>query len=144
MKVSIVSQKILDGLWKAEKQKILNNLPKNKLSLRDLQINPVINLVNEEKSIVLKKDLGFLQNYVPSPLAGQLMLPFIFQKQKELCYLLGDNFEKWTIERILGMTDKSPYLLETFTPRNSYYFYHFRRIQKEIPSLTFLTYKLDK
>ncbi|MFX0014162.1 MAG: DUF61 family protein [Promethearchaeota archaeon] len=135
-----MSRKVLEGLWKGEKAKILGSLPKTKKSLNTLLIQPVIELNNGEESMVEMGELEFLKQLVPTSLFDQLKLPFIFQKRKSQYILLGEKLEQWVIETILGMTTSSPFLLETYKGRSSYFIYHYKRIQTKIPTLVFLTF----
>jgi uncharacterized protein (UPF0216 family) len=134
---------MLEGLWQSEKAKILGNLPKAKKSLTSLLSHPVIKLTNGEELTINFSELEFISKIVPVTLNDQLKLPFLFQKRKRLYFLLNGQLEKWLIEKILNLTDSSPFLLEVFSPRQSYFAYHFQRIQSKIPTLVFLTYKLD-
>ncbi|UCG89836.1 MAG: DUF61 family protein [Candidatus Heimdallarchaeota archaeon] len=138
-----MSKKLLEGLWRSEKAKIIASLPKTKKSLTSLLSHPIIELNNGEDSYVEISELELMKQIVPNTLNDQLMLPFTFQKKKSLYYLLGGKLEKWVIEKLLGLTDSSPFLLEVFTPRSSYFVYHFKRIQSRIPTLVFLTFHID-
>ncbi|MFX1282197.1 MAG: DUF61 family protein [Promethearchaeota archaeon] len=138
-----MSKKLLEGLWESEKAKIIGSLPKTKKSLTSLLNHPEIELKNGEESYVEISELEILKQIVPNTLNDQLMLPFIFQKKKSQYYLLGNKLEQWVVETLLGLTPSSPFLLEVYMPRSSYYVYHFKRIQSKIPTLVFLTFYVD-
>ncbi len=138
-----MSKKLLEGLWKSEKAKIIASLPKTKKSLTKLLSHPVIVLNNGEESYVQISELELMKRLVPDVLNDQLMLPFIFQKRKSQYYVLGEKLEKWAIEKILGLTNSTPFLLEVFLPRSSYFAHHFKQIQSRIPTLVFLTFYVN-
>lgn len=138
-----MSKKLLEGLWKSEKAKIIGSLPKAKQTLTSLLSHPVIELNNGEESVVNVSELEFVEQLVSTSLNDQLMLPFIFQKKKSQYFLLGSKLEQWIIEKILGLTNSSPFLLEVFLPRTSYFVYHFKRVQTKIPTLVFLTFQVN-
>ena len=138
-----MSKKLLNGLWKAEQTKIYDSLPRKKISLQTLLEKPEILLRNNQISEVKKNELTYLCDLLPSSLWGDLHLPLIFQKRKQLYTLLGEKLEKWVVEKILELTTISPFLLELFSPRNDYFAYHYQRIQKTIPTLVFLTFVID-
>ena len=135
-----MSRKLLEGILKSEKTKIMDVLPKRKKSLTSLLSHHVIKLNNDEESVVEVSELEFVKNLLPNALNDQLMLPFLFQKKKSQYLLIGERLERWVIEKILGLTDSSPFLLEVFLPRPSYFVYHFKRVQSKIPTLVFLTF----
>ncbi len=135
-----MSRKLLEGILKSEKTKIMEVSPKRKKSLTSLLSHPVIKLNNGEESVVEVSELEFVKNLLPYALNDQLMLPFLFQKKKSQYLLIGERLERWVIEKILGLTDSSPFLLEVFLPRPSYFVYHFKRVQSKIPTLLFLTF----
>ncbi|MHA2243661.1 MAG: DUF61 family protein [Candidatus Hodarchaeales archaeon] len=138
-----MSRKLLEGIWESEKAKIMEILPKTKKSLTSLLSQPVIELKNGEKSIVEISELEFVKHMLPDALNDQLMLPFLFQKKRSQYILIGEIFERWVIEKILGLTDSSPFLLEVFRPRKTYFVYHFKRVQSKIPTLVFLTFHVN-
>ncbi|MHA2202133.1 MAG: DUF61 family protein [Candidatus Hodarchaeales archaeon] len=138
-----MSKKILEGLWRSEKAKIIESLPKTKKSLTSLLSHPVFELNNGEESIVKISELEFLKNVIPNALNDQLMLPFIFQKKKRQYILLGEKLEQWVVEKLLGLTNSSPFLLELFHPRSDYFIYHVKRVQSKIPTLIVLTFSLN-
>jgi len=135
-----MSKKLLEGLWQSERAKIIGALPKNKKSLSTLLSHPVFELNNGEESVVHISELDFIKRLIPSSLNDQLMLPFIFQKKKSLYFLLGEKLEQWVFEKILGLTNTSPFLLELFQPRSDYFVYHVKRVQSKIPTLVFFTF----
>jgi uncharacterized protein (UPF0216 family) len=139
-----MSKKLLEGLWQSEKSKIIESLPKTKKSLTSLLSHPVFELNNGETSVVAVSELEFIKSIIPNTLNDILMLPFIFQKKKKLYFLLGEKLEQWVIEKILGLTDSSPFLLELFHPRSDYFVYHVKRVQSKIPSLVFLTFSIHR
>jgi len=130
----------LEGLWQSERAKIIGALPKNKISLSTLLSHPVFELNNGEESVIQISELDFIKKLIPNSLNDQLMLPFIFQKKKSLYFLRGEKLERWVVEKILGLTKTSPFLLELFQPRSDYFAYHVKRVQSEIPTLVFLTF----
>lgn len=134
-----MSKKLLEGLWRSEKAKIIESLPKTKKSLTSLLSDPVFELNNGETSVVEISELEFIKSIIPNTLNDLLLLPFIFQKKKKFYFLLGEKLEQWVIEKILGLTDASPFLLELFQPRSDYFVYHVKRVQSKIPTLVFLT-----
>jgi uncharacterized protein (UPF0216 family) len=134
-----MSKKLLEGLWQSEKVKIIESLPKTKKSLTSLLSHPIFELNNGETSVIEISELEFLKRIIPNALYDQLLLPFIFQKKKRLYFLLGEKLEQWVIEKILGLTETSPFLLELFQPRSDYFAYHVKRVQSKIPTLVFLT-----
>lgn len=138
-----MSKKILKGLWRSEKAKIIESLPKTKKSLTSLLSHPVFELNNGEKSVVKISELEFLKNVIPNALNDQLMLPFIFQKKKRQYILLGEKLEQWVVEKLLGLTNSSPFLLELFQPRSDYFIYHVKRVQSKIPTLIVLTFSTN-
>lgn len=138
-----MSRKLLEGLWQSEKSKIMEGLPKTKRSLTDFLDHPMIELTNGEESFVEKTELEYLRNLIPETLQDQLMLPFIFQKKKSQYHVLGSKLEKWTIEKIMGITETNPFLLEVFLPRSSYFAYHYQRVQAKIPTIVFLTFQTE-
>ena len=135
-----MSRRLIDGLWKSEKEKIYNSLPRRKLSLTKLLETPVLTLRNNQTSDINKTELNFLCELLPSSLWGDIKLPLIFQKRKQLYILLGEKLEKWIVETILELTDTSPFLLDLFSPRQDYFVYHFQRVQKTLSTLVFLTF----
>ncbi len=137
-----MSRKLLEGLYKSEKVKILGTLPKTRKSLISLLSHPAIELNNGEESIVNISELEIVGHLVPTTLNDQLMLPLLFQKKKRQYFLLGNKLEQWVVEKILGLTNSSPFLLEIFLPRPSYFVYHYKRVQAKIPSLVFLTFQV--
>ena len=137
-----MSRKILEGLWRSEKAKIIESLPKTKKSLTTLLSHPSFELNNGEESIVETSELEIIKSVIPTTLNDQLMLPFIFQKKKSLYILLGEKLEQWAIEKMLGLTEASPFLLELFQPRSDYFAYHIKRVQSKIPTLVFLTFSI--
>lgn len=137
-----MSRKVLEGLYKSEKAKILGTLPKTRKSLSSLLSSPTIELNNGEESIVNTSELEIVSHLVPSTLNDQLMLPLLFQKKKSQYHLLGSKLEQWIVEKILDLTTSSPFLLETFLPRPSYFVYHYKRVQTKIPTLVFLTFQV--
>ncbi|MFX0204561.1 MAG: DUF61 family protein [Candidatus Hodarchaeota archaeon] len=139
-----MSRKLLEGLWQSEKAKIIESLPKTKKSLTSLLSDPVFELNNGETSVVEISELEFIKSILPNTLNDLLMLPFIFQKKKKLYFLLGEKLEQWVIEKILGLTDASPFLLELFQPRSDYFVYHVKRVQSKIPTLVFLTLSIHR
>lgn len=138
-----MSRKLLEGMLKSEKAKIMEVSPKRKKSLTSLLSHPVIMLNNGEESVVEVSELEFVKNLLPDALNDQLMLPFLFQKKKSQYLLSGERLERWVIEKILGLTDSSPFLLEVFLPRPSYFVYHFKRVQSKIPTIVFLTFHVN-
>lgn len=138
-----MSKKLLEGLWRSEKEKIIESLPKTKKSLTSLLSHPVFMLNNAEESAVKISELEFLKSVIPNALNDQLMLPFIFQKKKRQYILLGEKLEQWVVEKLLGLTNSSPFLLELFQPRSDYFIYHVKRVQSKIPTLVFLTFSLN-
>lgn len=138
-----MSKKLLEGLWQSEKAKIIESLPKTKKSVTSLLSHPVFELNNGEESIVELSELEFIKSVIPSALNDQLMLPFIFQKKKSQYTLLGGKLEQWVVEKILGLTKSSPFLLELFHPRSDYFIYHVKRVQSKIPTLVFLTFSIN-
>ncbi len=138
-----MSRKLLEGMLKSEKAKIMEVSPKRKKSLTSLLSHPVIKLNNGEESVVEVSELEFVKNLLPDALNDQLMLPFLFQKKKSQYLLIGERLERWVIEKILGLTDSSPFLLEVFLPRPSYFVYHFKRVQSKIPTIVFLTFHVN-
>ena len=139
-----MSKKILEGLWQSEKAKIIESLPKTKKSLTSLLSHPVFELNNGQTSVVEISELEFIKSIIPNTLNDKLLLPFIFQKKKTLYFLLGEKLEQWVIEKILGLTDSSPFLLELFHPRSDYFVYHVKRVQSKIPTLVFLTFSIHR
>ena len=137
-----MSRKLLEGLYKSEKVKILGTLPKTRKSLSSLLSHPAIELNNGEESIVNISELKNVSHLVPTALNDQLMLPLLFQKKKSQYFLLGNKLEQWVVEKILGLTNSSPFLLEIFLPRPSYFVYHYKRVQAKIPTLIFLTFQV--
>ena len=135
-----MSRRLIDGLWKSEKEKIYNSLPRRKLSLTKLLETPAFTLRNNQTSDINKTELDFLCELLPSSLWGDIKLPLIFQKRKQLYILLGEKLEKWIVETILELTDTSPFLLDLFSPRQDYFVYHFQRVQKTLSTLVFLTF----
>ena len=135
-----MSKRLIDGLWKSEKEKIYNSLPRRKLSLTKLLETPAFTLRNNQTSDINKTELDFLCELLPSSLWGDIKLPLIFQKRKQLYILLGEKLEKWIVETILELTDTSPFLLDLFSPRQDYFVYHFQRVQKTLSTLVFLTF----
>ena len=138
-----MSKKLLEGLWRSEKAKIIESLPKTKKSLTSLLSHPVFELNNGEESVVKISELEFLKSILPNVLNDQLMLPFIFQKKKSQYILLGEKLEQWVVERLLGLTNSSPFLLELFRSRSDYFAYHVKRVQSKIPTLVFLTFSIN-
>lgn len=138
-----MSKKLLEGLWQSEKAKIIESLPKTKKSLTTLLSYPIFELNNDEESVVDISELEFIKSVIPNALYDLLMLPFIFQKKKSLYFLLGEKLEQWVVEKILGLTDTSPFLLELFQPRSDYFVYHVKRVQSKIPTLVFLTFSIN-
>ncbi len=137
-----MSRKVLEGLYKSEKAKILGTLPKTRKSLSSLLSSPTIELNNGEESIVNTSELEIVSHLLPTTLNDQLMLPLLFQKKKSQYHLLGSKLEQWIVEKILDLTTSSPFLLETFLPRPSYFVYHYKRVQTKIPTLVFLTFQV--
>ncbi|MHA1976938.1 MAG: DUF61 family protein [Candidatus Hodarchaeales archaeon] len=138
-----MSKKLINGLWRAEKEKIYNSLPRKTLSLERLLKTPIFTLRNDQTSEIDERELKFLCELLPSSLWGDLNLPLIFQKRKQLYILLGEKLEQWIVEKILDLTNTSPFLLDLFSPRKDYFAYHYQRVQKKIPTLIFLTFALD-
>lgn len=138
-----MSRKLLEGLWQSEKEKIMGTLPKAKKSLKSLLSQPMIELNNNEESFVEISELHYLEQLVPPALNDQVMLPLIFQKKKSQYTFSGSKLEQWVIEKILELTTSSPFLLEVFQPRASYFAYHFKRMQAKIPTLVFLTFNVN-
>ncbi|PWI48958.1 hypothetical protein CEE45_04305 [Candidatus Heimdallarchaeota archaeon B3_Heim] len=138
-----MSKRLINGLWKAEKEKIYGSLPRKKMSLESLLETPTFTIRNNQISEVNRIDLDYLCEILPSSLWGELYLPLIFQKRKQLYILLGAQLEKWIVEKILDLTTTSPLLLDIFTPRHDYFVYHYQRVQKTIPTLVFLTFAID-
>ncbi len=138
-----MSKRLINGLWKAEKEKIYSSLPRKKMSLESLLETPTFTIRNNQISEVNRIDLDYLCEILPSSLWGELYLPLIFQKRKQLYILLGEQLEKWIVEKILDLTTTSPLLLDVFSPRHDYFVYHYQRVQKTIPTLVFLTFAID-
>ena len=138
-----MSKRLINGLWKAEKEKIYSSLPRKKMSLESLLETPTFTIRNNQISEVNRIDLDYLCEILPSSLWGELYLPLIFQKRKQLYILLGEQLEKWIVEKILDLTPTSPFLLDLFSPRHDYFVYHYQRVQKTIPTLVFLTFAID-
>ena len=137
-----MSKRLINGLWKAEKEKIYSSLPRKKMSLESLLETPTFTIRNNQISEVNRIDLDYLCEILPSSLWGELYLPLIFQKRKQLYILLGEQLEKWIVEKILDLTTTSPLLLDLFSPRHDYFVYHYQRVQKTIPTLVFLTFAI--
>ncbi len=138
-----MSKRLIDGLWKAEKTKIYNSLPRKKISLASLLENPIFTLRNNQTSEITRAELDYLCNLLPKSLWEELYLPLVFQKKKQLYTLLGEKLERWVVEKILSLTKTSPFLLELFSPRSDYFAYHYQRVQKKIPTLVFLTFAIE-
>ncbi|MHA1995510.1 MAG: DUF61 family protein, partial [Candidatus Hodarchaeales archaeon] len=79
-----MSKKLINGLWKAEKEKIYNSLPRKKISLKLLNETPSFILRNNQISDINKRELDYLCELLPSSLWDKLYLPLIFQKRKQL------------------------------------------------------------
>jgi uncharacterized protein (UPF0216 family) len=138
-----MSKRLINGLWKTEKEKIYKSLPRKKIALKSLIETPSFMLRNNQISDINQKELDYLCGLLPSSLWGELYLPLIFQKRKQLYILLGEKLEKWIVEKILELTTTSPFVLELFSPRQDYFAYHYQRVQKTIPTLVFLTFAID-
>ncbi|MHA1996070.1 MAG: DUF61 family protein [Candidatus Hodarchaeales archaeon] len=138
-----MSKRLINGLWKTEKEKIYNSLPRKKISLKLLNETPSFILRNNQISDINKRELDYLSELLPSSLWDKLYLPLIFQKRKQLYILLGEKLEKWVVEKILDLTNTSPFVLDLFSPRGDYFAYHYQRVQKTIPTLVFLTFVID-
>lgn len=138
-----MSKRLLNGLWKAEQTKIYDSLPRKKVSLQNLLEDPTIVLRNKQISEVNSKELAYLCDILPSSIWGNLYLPLVFQKRKQLYILLGEKLEKWIVEKILDLTKTSPFILELFNPRNDYFAYHYQRVQRVVPTLVFLTFAIE-
>jgi len=138
-----MSKRLINGLWKSEQEKIYNSLPRKKISLEFLIEKPSFALRNNQISEIDERELDYLCEILPSSLWGELYLPLIFQKRKQLYILLGEKLEKWIVEKILELTDTSPFMLDLFSPRHEYFVYHYQQVQKTIPTLVFLTFAMD-
>ena len=139
-----MSKKLINGLWKAETAKIKASFPKKKKNLTNLVNKPSFELGDGEISHVIKSELDYLCNILPSSLWDEIKLPLIFQKKKQLYTLLGDKLEHWIVETILEITDLSPHLLSIYTPRKDYFVYQYRQVQKRLSSITFLTLAFEE
>lgn len=138
-----MSRKLIEGLWNFEKAKLIAALPKVKLSLKHLIDKPEFLLNDGKLSAVAETDLTLLCEVVPEPLWEEFKLPLIFQKRKQLYTVLGTKIEHWVVETLLELTKTSPFILELFSPRKYFYAYHYRTIQKKIPTVTFLTFAVE-
>lgn len=138
-----MSRKLIEGLWNSEKAKLIAALPKVKVSLKQLLDKPEFILNDGKSSAVASSDLELLCQIVPESLWEEYKLPVIFQKRKKLYKLLGSKFEHWVVETLLELTKASPFILEIYSPRKCFYAYHYRAIQKKIPTVTFLTFAVE-
>jgi uncharacterized protein (UPF0216 family) len=139
-----MSKKLINGLWKIETAKIRAALPKKKKNLTSLLKKSSFELGDGEISHVIKSDLDYLTEILPSSLWDEIKLPLIFQKKKQLYTLLGGKLEHWVVETILNITKNSPYLLTVYTPRKNYFVYQYRQVQKKLSSITFLTFAFEE
>jgi uncharacterized protein (UPF0216 family) len=138
-----MSKKLIEGLWKTETEKLASSLPKTRKSLAGLIETPNFILGDGQNSEVTQSDLEYLCELIPESLWKDFHLPIIFQKRKQIYTLLGDITEKWIVEKILELTNTSPFLLEVFKPREYYFAYHYQRVQKIVPTVVFLTIAID-
>ncbi|MHA1941679.1 MAG: DUF61 family protein [Candidatus Hodarchaeales archaeon] len=138
-----MSRKLIEGLWNAEKAKLIAALPKVKIPLKQLIDKPEFLLNDGEVSAVASSDLELLCKIIPEPLWEEFMLPIIFQKRKQLYRILGGKTDHWVVETVLELTAASPFFLDAFSPRKYFYVYHYRTVQTRIPTVTFLTFAVE-
>ena len=139
-----MSKKLINGLWKAETAKIKAAIPKKNKNLTTLLKESSFEIGDGEISHVIKSDLDYLCEILPSALWDEIKLPLIFQKKKQLYSLLGGKLEHWVVETILNITKNSPYLLSIYKPRKNYFVYQYRQVQKKLSSITFLTFVFEE
>ncbi|MHA2239476.1 MAG: hypothetical protein ACXAB2_14100 [Candidatus Hodarchaeales archaeon] len=73
-----MSRKLIEGLWNAEKAKLIAALPKVKIPLKQLIDKPEFLLNDGEVSAVASSDLELLCKIIPEPLWEEFMLPIIY------------------------------------------------------------------
>ncbi len=129
---------LLRMIWKNDIPNIDKHLPRRRIPLSELLMMkvPEFELKNGEKSVIFKEDLEKMSRMIPRMLWGQVRLPFIFKRNDDV-YELEDVtiLENWVIDKILGFTSCSPFLLESYQPRGYYYPFELRRLRKRCPSL---------
>jgi len=102
----------MDAILGNEIRKLNSNLPKQRLSLRELLLveDPTV-VAADGSAIVLKKsELQELAKIVPAEYHGRLKLPIIVMRRMELgrsVYTVsGERVEEFTVRKILGLTNQ--------------------------------------
>ncbi len=129
---------LLRIIWKDDISKIDKHLPQQRETLKTLleMEKPEITLKTGETSIIFEKDLKKIAVIIPRMLWDEILLPFVFKRNGEVYELDSDNeLEHWIVDRVLGFTTCSPFLLESYQRRGYYYPYELGRFRKEFPSL---------
>lgn len=129
---------LLRIIWKDEISNIDKHLPRRRESLRTLLElkKPEITLKNGEKTIIFEKDLEKMASLVPRLLWDEVSLPFVFKRNDDVYELDSEkDLEHWVVDRTLGFTTCSPFLLESYRRRGYYYPHELGRFRKAFPSL---------
>ena len=99
---------IVDTVVSDELRRLNSHLPKSKKTLKTLLVEatPSIPTVRGDQAIMKKAELEKLASFVPANEHEKLKLPFVFLRRLDLgsgAYeLLGDQYEQYTIARLIG------------------------------------------
>ncbi len=132
-------------LWKHELSKLNDHLPARRIPFPEMlkNPNPSFPLRDGTHSAVSRDELLDLANLVPSDLHPRLSLPFFFLRRVDLergtYKLLGSRFEKFCVERVLGLEEACsiPWpLFMKFQPRRCFYTHHIVQFRKRFRTIS--------
>ncbi len=133
-------------MWKHEIPKMYEVLPKKKKKLSILlqEERPTILQRSNKKIFVKKEELQYVASLIPAYFYEQVKLPFIFQQREDYYVFEGTKLENLIIEKALDLTDHSPYLLMTYTPRSFYHKYQITTLRKKLSTLVILIFTFSR
>ena len=120
-----------------ELAKLGQHLPKARFPLSSLleAASPGYVSKNGEFYRMRQQELEKIADFVPQDIYSQIRLPIIFLKEKNRFRLSGNKAEACLIERVLGITEEFPALLEIAKPKMEYHNYEFQKLRRLLPTL---------
>ena len=132
-------------LWNHELSKLNAHIPTRRIPLDEIleMSNPSFPLRDGTYSVVPRNELMNLAKYVPPEYHSRLSLPFVFLRRLDLdrgtYTLLGSNFEKFCVERLIGIKDANttPWaLFASYKPRRCIYAYQIFQFRKQFRNIS--------
>ena len=134
--------------WMHELEGLNSNIPKNRVSLKDLLKNKKKGFNTKDGFLEFPNDelLLFSENF-SSEMYEKLYLPIVMLQKGDHYVTSGDKYAIWAVEVLMGHDpDLTRYLISIsdYQPKYTYYYsYQVNRIRKKYPTIIQIVFSMS-